>query len=139
MNRKDELFQLGEEIGKLIFDKTFLEFDLSVTKKAVEARKIEIIPEGGWDGKNAEQRKASENKALFNDQSLRHLDITVNEIEYKIAEIEAQLAQKTSVRRAIEWGIRIDLTNALMKKANSASGANSDGFAFDRAMDEVPF
>lgn len=133
MNR---LTQIAQELNALYRTKWTLGIRLTNLRKDEEARKLFITPEGGWQGKNAEERKFTENVFCAGDEVLKQIRqmivVEQNEYDGTLAMIDGL----TDERRAFEWTIRAKLVDALAGN-NAASNTIESAFKTDQEFDDA--
>ena len=115
-----------------------------------DARLLAITPVEGWTGKNAEERKLASERAAAADLALSEIAKTRLANQDALAVIGATIDSLEAERRALEWGIRGILAQALagLRESNLPveDGAFDDAaqeYATHAAVvdltDEIPF
>jgi hypothetical protein len=137
MNKR--LTIIGRELGQLYHRRNYLTAETTDTEIILAARELELSPADGWPGKNAEERKLSQERAFVADEVItrgREYLTTLKGSELgTLADIEALEAE----RRAIEWMIRAQLAEALAGRRENRGDVADTGFddAADNAAVEI--
>lgn len=120
----DKLIEIAEALGDDYSDQAVLELCLARQREELAWRKIQLMPEEGWPGKNEELRKAAAEKASAADEACRMMIANIRQDENSLVELTAQIRAVEAYRRALEWGIRERL--ASMLSGQGAPGAGVD-------------
>lgn len=133
--------ELAKSLSALLRERATCNVTLSHLSSDMEARKVAITPEGGWPGKNAEERKFAESVTCGADEPMKAMR---NEHAIKLdrqAFIEAEISALETERRALEWSVRGALVDALMGVTNSHSDVAESSFddAAQMVVDETVF
>jgi hypothetical protein len=100
------------------------------SKRKIEARKLELTPDAGWEGKNAESRELMAIKTFAADETIRKLQALLVEVTDKMNQANWRIEALRDERRALEWGIKADLVNVLAHRQIPAdNGAEFDAVA----------
>ena len=132
------LLEIGIDLGKLYQERAQANLDAWRSGKDIEARQLELTPDDGWPGKNAEQRDAAAKKAFASDEALQALLVGQEDTQTEALLLEGDIQALEAERRALEWTIRsrqvelLDL-NAIQSNHNGDRAAT----AFDDVADQV--
>lgn len=139
-----DLLQISETLGELYRSRAILNLLIQQTEEDIKMRKVDLTPVEGWPGKNAEQREIEAARVFADDQAMRAISGTLDDLKHEIVENTGAIEALEADRRGLEWQIRADLVQALAGKHD-----NSDEFddalegATDQALDaqfsDVPF
>jgi hypothetical protein len=134
MNR---LFIIAEELGRIAHQRFDLRQAIARHESFITSRKRALIPEGGWPGKNADERKAAEIAAFAGDVELlgaqaflAHDQDALDQWDVEREVLQAELA-------AWQWTIR-DLEQT-GRSVFSLMHDHLSQLAQDAAMTELPF
>jgi hypothetical protein len=72
MNR---LFEIANRLGEIARTRYQQHDLLKTVERSLKSREMKIKPEGGWPGKNADERKAAELAALSADEQYFLFDV----------------------------------------------------------------
>jgi hypothetical protein len=103
------------------------------------ARRLELTPADGWQGKNAEQRDTARDQAFAADEQLQLIIANAEDAHVRAALTDGEIQALEAKRRSLEWAIRAQLIEALSRngvQANHNPGQNSTG-TNDTAFDDV--
>ena len=113
---KDELLKIGEQLFEAYIDKAEATIQLGMYTKALEARKVVLLPEGGWQGKNQSERDAARDRVYAEDTILINLSTRLQSVEDGLVRLQAKIDAESALRRSYEWVIRLmDAENAVDK------------------------
>jgi hypothetical protein len=108
-----KLIELGKAIGEILKAMKAIDIEMSSLDREVEATKLRLVPEGGWPGKNAEERGIAANKAYSNDEGLDKMISARISLDNKKTVLEGDVALLSEERRGIEFAVRDALATAL--------------------------
>jgi hypothetical protein len=100
------LLEIATELGRLSKEGADLQIRTDHLKSDEESRILYITPEGGWIGKNPDERKASESKALSSDSVITSIRNQLIDLKDGLSFIRASESMLEDERRALEWEIR---------------------------------
>jgi hypothetical protein len=103
MNR---LFEIAKELNDVAVSRMDYREKLQMVERDRKAYELQMVPEGGWPGKNADERKAAEMIAKGNDGQLYGYEIQRQTIEHNLAAEELRRDALTAEREAWMWTIR---------------------------------
>jgi hypothetical protein len=145
------LIAIAAEMGKIYPALRLNELNAWNVDKDIDARKVFMVPEAGWPGKNEGERKAAAEKAYALDESLNKMLDQQAGLKVEHAEMEGGLQTLDAERRALEWAIREALVTkyspAVLETAeptDNALQAEADKVDFPIAAapvsyEEIPF
>lgn len=134
-----KLAEIGIELG--LAQRRAKELELSIWKLEQDAvgRKVALVPESGWPGKNEAERNAARDRTYSEDETLLKIaehytaaKIEHNQLTARSLELEAQ-------RRGLEWEIREQIAAGLKGRSDEVEGNVSEISAADVALDDVGF
>lgn len=103
MNR---LFEIAEELKHNAISRIDYRRKLQAIERDMKAYERQMIPEGGWPGKNADERKAAELSAKANDGQLYGYEIQRQTVQFNLDNDELHRDELIEERDAIRWTIR---------------------------------
>ena len=110
------LIELAQLIGSSISNRA----DLTLIAKDLEIEianiRLEMTPEGGWDGKNAEQRDLAKALAELGHKELQARSKDFEGIKNEIMILDSLIAIYEAERRGLEWQIRDRMIDAFLLK-----------------------
>ena len=104
---KDKLLNIGESLMTYYLDRVAHQTLLGTYSRALEARKVVLLPEGGWEGKNVGEREAARDRIYAEDQILINLQTKLQDAQNNLLLTEANIQGLEAVRRSLEWVIRL--------------------------------
>ena len=130
--------EIAKELGNQLRARTDLNILISHAETDIDARKMAITPEGGWQGKNAEERKLASERAYSDDLALLTMGEDLEQRKVRIAEVETEISCLETERRALEWTIRARLVDALAGKQETKADVAENAFddAAEARLDE---
>lgn len=133
---QNRMVEIAKVLGAIYKELSDCAYALSLTGAARQAHIAKVTPEGGWPGKNPEERKAAESKTLTADPELAAIAEAARKIEARQSELTGQRDALEAERRALEWTVRENLVNALIATRTPQDDAYQDA-AFDAAATEA--
>lgn len=112
-NTHNRLTIIALELGALNGTKFTLGVRLAQLREDYEARKMAITPGGGWQGKNAEERKFAESIACAADEVLKKISDMMTIEQHEFDGTIITMENRQTERRALEWTLRAKLIDAL--------------------------
>jgi len=103
---KNRLFEIAELLKSIAVQRAILRRDIGAFDDKITFIKRDLIPEGGWPGKNADERKAAEISAYHNSTYLNYWEGEKKESEEFISQLDTYRMALLEERSAYEWTIR---------------------------------
>jgi chromosome segregation ATPase len=94
------------ELRQLLFHTQEEAIDKETTLKL---RQFDLTPAEGWPGKNAEERKAAQERAFKDDEMLSGLETMLETYRYQSRKMAMQITVLEDERRGLEWEARFQL------------------------------
>lgn len=131
------LLEIAEELKKNYLNKADAEAEIYSASKNLEDLLVQIIPEGGWPGKNDTERKAARDKAELENVGCQKANEKLKNKRIVMIAIDGINTGLEAERRALEWQIRADLVARMPVTAEKST--QPETAAFDAVQDEMPF
>ena len=133
------ILAIGAELSELLEARaatSLLEWQAGNT---AAARRLELTPAGGFEGKNEELRRLAAEKVFSDDELLQEILADERQAHLELVETDGRIAALEAERRALEWQIRAELVTALYRKSvhGNGNGAVEDAAFDDAALDQV--
>ena len=129
------LIELSKAIGEMVKSIKLMGLDLDAHDRCIVERKLKLVPEGGWPGKNEGERKINEMKVLAEDEELTQMHLAKLEVEKKKLVLDADLGLFMEERRGIEFAVRDALATALGGYSDDETEKVLDVSAEKKAVD----
>lgn len=97
------LDQLGNDLAELRMYSAEASIRLDDLKEKLVAREIEITPEGGWPGSNAEARKNAASALCARDPKASSMARAIRRLEKIVRRSNAQIIGMEDRRRGLEY------------------------------------
>lgn len=136
------LTEIAQQLGKLYRDRAVDEMLLAKREVDERERKVLLIPDGGWPGKNEAERKAAESVALAGDEILKNIAELQKNTRNVLARGRGEIEALEAERRALEWEIRQALATAMQGKLDETTHRLEEASGIDVMLDtadEIPF
>ena len=130
----DRFVQIANELKQLFIASMGGEIVNDEIQSHIKAHRVLMIPEGGWEGKNAEIRQAAQDRAELEDVLFQGLQKRLLYCQDKRNSIKAEIDSLIAERRALEWQIR----RAMVVQMAAQTGTAVD-FDSEDATDVQPF
>ncbi len=102
-----------------------LEIRIKHLREDYDARVVNITPETGWAGKNADERDTAKARAEITDAGLADMREMIRAYEHDLAEANGEMSSFEIARREREWQVRERIAEALQ-----ARGVPSEALPF---------
>ena len=140
----DRLLEIATEWPKIKANALNLAVELAHQQDDYEQRKIMLVPADGWAGKNADDRKISEQRAYLTDDTLIKIRAKINSLNEQAEALNLSMFALDAERRAIEWGISARLADALEAYSNGRNPGKNVTHAVSAkivsdVIDDIPF
>ena len=116
----NKLIQLAKEIAIANAKINDFEFRLDNQKSDLEARKLALVPEQGWPGKNEGERKLAEKSAVMSDEACQNIEKNIFGFREALVTLKSEVSALETERRALEWSIRLAYVQSLGAKVDDA-------------------
>jgi len=100
---QNRLIDLAKELGKAYSERAIVSIAIAHNKEDYDARILELRPEGGWVGKNEDERKSAKELAAKNDMAIQNITKIRVENENRLAALIGQIESMEAERRSLEW------------------------------------
>lgn len=112
MDYEVRLLEIVSKLAELRTDRTAIALAIKELEGDIEARALDLTPEDGWPGSNADKRKASDAAALAGDGGYQAL-VAERDIEQgALDRIDTQIGNLRTEQRAIEYIVLLKLSDA---------------------------
>lgn len=104
---KEEILNVGKTLKELYFNQAALVEEIATYSRLVTSRELELTPDGGWDGKNQEQRDVLKNKIFVADERLQNYVVSLQSFLDEAENTKNQILGYEALRRSYEWVVKL--------------------------------
>src|SRR5690348_6090532 len=110
----------AQNLTTLYLARTEYQIRIRHLEEDTEARRVHVVPEEGWPGKNDEARKAARDKAFAADPTLTSIASDIRRLRDQLARVEAAIASNEVRFKADRWDTRQQLVEALRRQGTTS-------------------
>lgn len=110
------MIEIANVLGDLYLQRANNQVETWKSEKEIEKRKLELVPEEGWQGKNAEAREIEAQRVYSQDEAMIALTGILECLNAEKALLDGRITGMETERRALEWHVRCGLVEALTGK-----------------------